>query len=326
MSYSAARTFLDVAPYALLAPGQGSQKPGMLTHWLSLPGAEQSLTRWSEICDLDLLRLGTTADATELVDTATTQPLVVAAALLAVAALHAAGGLGPDTIVAGHSVGELAAAAAAGVISPDDAIALAATRGRAMADACAADRTGMAAVLGGSLEEVLTRIAELDLVPANHNAPGHLVVAGRIEALAALSADRPADAKVVVLPVAGAFHTEFMAAARDTVTRAIGKLVPRDPIRPLLSNLDGRPVTSGADALTKIAAQITRPVRWDLCTTTLRQEARLTTLLELPPAGVLTAIAKRELPHLNRHPLRTPATLTAALDALTTPTRPGSTP
>ncbi|GAB0105529.1 hypothetical protein JMUB6875_45080 [Nocardia sp. JMUB6875] len=200
----AARRLLDVEPYALLAPGQGSQKPGMLTDWLSLPDAEQCLARWSEICDLDLLRLGTTSAATELVDTATTQPLVAAAALLAVQALRAAGGLGPGTIVAGHSVGELAAAAAAEVISPDDAIALAAIRGRAMADACAADDTGMAAVLGGTPDEVLTRITELDLAPANHNAPGHLVVAGRTAALTELAAARPPNTKVVILPVAGA--------------------------------------------------------------------------------------------------------------------------
>ncbi|WP_083914040.1 ACP S-malonyltransferase [Nocardia concava] len=313
---AAARPRLDVAPYALLAPGQGSQKPGMLIAWLSLPGAEQSLARWSEICDLDLLRLGTTAAATELVDTATTQPLVVAAALLAVEALRAAGGLGPNTVVAGHSVGELAAAAAADVISPDDAIALAAIRGRAMADACAADHTGMAAVLGGTPDEVLTRITELDLIPANHNAPGHLVVAGRTTALTDLSANRPPNTKVVILPVAGAFHTNFMTPARETVTRAIANLIPHNPTRPLLSNRDGRPVTSGTDALTKIASQITRPVRWDLCTATLRHSL-LTTTLELPPAGVLTAISKRELPHLPHHPLRTPETLTTALNTLT---------
>ncbi|WP_067708379.1 ACP S-malonyltransferase [Nocardia yamanashiensis] len=316
MTRSAAAVTTSPGPrFALLAPGQGAQKPGMLTPWLALPGAQERIARWSEISGLDLARLGTTAEAGELVDTATAQPLIVAAGLLAVEQLNALGALGADTMVAGHSVGELAAAAAAGVITPDEAIALAATRGSAMAAACATEPTGMAAVLGGDRAEVLAHIAKLGLVPANFNATGHIVVAGPRPALAELTADRPAAAKVVTLAVAGAFHTDFMAAAQDTVARTIAKLVPREPLRPLLSNADGLPVTSGADALAKIAAQITRPVRWDLCTETIRRSA-ITAIVELPPAGVLTGIAKRELPRLDRHPIRTPESLTAVLGGL----------
>ena len=166
---------------ALLAPGQGSQTPGMLAPWLELPGAAERLAAWSEISGLDLARLGTTATAEEITDTAVTQPLVVAATLLAHEELTRRGllaGKDADIIVAGHSVGEIAAYAIAGVISADDAVKLAATRGAEMAKACALEPTGMSAVLGGDEAEVLARLEALDLVPANRNAAGQIVAAG----------------------------------------------------------------------------------------------------------------------------------------------------
>ncbi|GAB0103057.1 ACP S-malonyltransferase [Nocardia sp. JMUB6875] len=294
---------------ALLAPGQGSQTPGMLTPWLELPGAADRIALWSKASGLDLLRLGTTATAEEIVDTAVTQPLVVAAALLAFAEIPQES-LPADTIVAGHSVGEFAAAAVAGVLSADDAVALAAIRGAEMAKACALEPTGMSAVLGGDEAVVLARLEELGLVPANRNAVGQIVAAGKLEALEALAANPPEKARVRALPVAGAFHTAFMAPAQDAVAEAIAKIAPNEPTRTLLSNFDGQPVGSGQDAIDKLAAQVTRPVRWDLCTETVRA-AGVSAVAELPPAGTLVGIAKRELKGTPNLALKTPADLPA---------------
>ncbi|WP_107655015.1 MULTISPECIES: ACP S-malonyltransferase [Nocardia] len=294
---------------ALFAPGQGSQTPGMLAPWLDLPGATDRLILWSMASGLDLVRLGTTATAEEITDTAVTQPLVVAAALLAYAEIPT-DSLPAATIVAGHSVGELAAAAVAGVISPDDAVKLAAIRGAEMAKACALEPTGMSAVLGGDEATVLARLAELDLIPANRNAAGQIVAAGRLDALAELAANPPEKARVRALPVAGAFHTAYMAPAQEAVTDAIAQIVPNDPTRTLLSNFDGKPVTSGRDAVAKLAAQVTRPVRWDLCTQTVRQ-AEVSMVAELPPAGTLVGIAKRELKGTRTLALKTPEDLPA---------------
>ncbi|MEU2254347.1 ACP S-malonyltransferase [Nocardia xishanensis] len=300
---------------ALFAPGQGSQTPGMLAPWLDLPGANDRLAQWSKASGLDLARLGTTATAEEIVDTAVTQPLVVAAALLAYAEIDQ-DSLPAATIIAGHSVGEFAAAAVAGVISPDEAVSLAAIRGAEMAKACALEPTGMSAVLGGDEAAVLERLAELDLVPANRNAVGQIVAAGKLDALAELAANPPEKARVRALPVAGAFHTAFMAPAQDAVAEAIAKITPNDPTRVLLSNFDGQPVASGQDAIDKLAAQVTRPVRWDLCTETVRQ-AGVSAVAELPPAGTLVGIAKRELKGTPTLALKTPEDL-PALAELTT--------
>lgn len=306
---------LAIGVIALFAPGQGSQKPGMFTPWIELPGTADRLELWSKASGLDLLRLGTTATAEEITDTAITQPLVVAAALLAYEELDRLDLIPADTIVAGHSVGELAAAAIAGVISADDAVALAAIRGAEMAKACALEPTGMSAVLGGDEAVVLARLDELGLIPANRNAAGQIVAAGALEALAELAANPPEKARVRALPVAGAFHTAYMGPAQDAVTAAVAQIAPGEPHLTLLSNSDGRPVTSGADAVAKIAAQVTRPVRWDLCSDTIRQAA-VTAAVELPPAGALVGIAKRELPGVANLGLKTPADL-AGVGSLT---------
>lgn len=282
----------------------------MLTPWLELPGTQDRLELWSKAAGLDLVRLGTTATAEEITDTAVTQPLVVAAALLAYEEIERQGLVPADTIVAGHSVGELAAAAVAGVLTADDAVALAAVRGSEMAKACSLEPTGMSAVLGGDEAAVLARLEELDLVPANRNAAGQIVAAGLLTALEELAANPPEKARVRALPVAGAFHTRFMAPAQEAVTAAAAKITPSEPTRTLLSNADGAPVTSGADALTKLAAQVTKPVRWDLCTAHLR-DAQVAGIAELPPAGTLIGIAKREMRGTPTLALKTPGEISA---------------
>lgn len=284
----------------------------MLAPWLELPGAAERVAAWSELIGLDLARLGTTATAEEITDTAVTQPLVVAATLLAYEELKKRALLAnADTVAAGHSVGELAAYAIAGVLSADDAVALAATRGSEMAKACAIEPTGMSAVLGGDESEVLARLEALDLVPANRNATGQIVAAGAVSALEKLAEDPPAKARVRQLATAGAFHTRYMASALDGYAAAAGRVTTSEPTTTLLSNADGQPVTSAADAMTKLVAQLTKPVRWDLCTAYLRDGANGTVagIIEFPPAGTLVGIAKRELRGVPTHAVKTPADL-----------------
>ncbi|GAB5902301.1 ACP S-malonyltransferase [Mycobacteroides chelonae] len=298
---------------ALLAPGQGSQTPGMLTPWLELPGATDQVEQWSKASGLDLVRLGTTATAEEITDTSITQPLVVALTLLAYDELTKRGHLNAKTtVVAGHSVGEIAAYAIAGVISADEAVALAATRGAEMAKACALDPTGMSAVLGGDEAEVLERLEALELIPANRNAAGQIVAAGRITALEKLAEDPPAKARVRQLATAGAFHTHFMAPAQEAYAAAAAAILPSEPVTTLLSNFDGTPVTSGVDAMEKLVNQLTSPVRWDLCTEYFKT-ADVQAVVELPPSGALAGIAKREMRGVTNQALKS----LEDLDALT---------
>src|SRR6516162_8063660 len=285
----------------------------MLSTWLELPGATEKMASWSSVSGLDLARLGTTASAEDITDTAVTQPLVVAATLLAHQELTARGVLADDVIVAGHSVGEIAAYAIAGVISADDAVALAATRGAEMAKACADEPTGMSAILGGDEAEVLARLEQLDLVPANRNAAGQIVAAGRLSALDKLAEDPPAKARVRALGVAGAFHTKYMAPALDGYAAVAAAVVTAEPTATLLSNRDGKPVASAAAAMDTLVAQLTQPVRWDLCTETLR-EHNVTAIVEFPPAGTLTGIAKRELRGVTARAVKSPADLDELAD------------
>jgi [acyl-carrier-protein] S-malonyltransferase len=292
---------------ALLAPGQGSQSPGMLTPWLDDPDVEDTLARWSELTGLELRRLGTTAEAEEIKDTAVTQPLVVAAALLAARRVDI-----PDGApVAGHSVGELAAAAIAGVLDEDTAVALAAVRGREMAAACALEPTGMSAVLGGEPSDVLATIERLGLDPANRNGAGQTVAAGPLAALARLAEEKPDKARVMPLAVAGAFHTRFMAPAEEALRAHAARITPADPVRPLLSNADGGVVDNGAEALRRLVAQVTRPVRWDACMAMLH-DLGVTAVIELPPAGALVGLVKRELKGTPTLALKTPEDLEKA--------------
>lgn len=301
---------------ALLAPGQGSQTPGMLTPWLELDGTRERVAGWSELTGLDLVELGTVADAAAIQDTAITQPLVVALALLAFEELERRHELPADTLVAGHSVGELAAAAMAGALSADDAVALAGVRGKEMAQACDLAPTGMAAVMGGEPDQVVDLLAEYDLTPANRNGAGQIVAAGLTDKIDEIIAARPeAVKKIIKLKVAGAFHTRFMASARDALGERAKKVTVADPTRTLLSNADGGVVTGGQEVLDGLVAQVTRPVRWDLCMVTMAERG-VTATAELPPAGTLTGLAKRELTDATPVALKKPEDLAKVAELL----------
>jgi [acyl-carrier-protein] S-malonyltransferase len=275
---------------AVLSPGQGSQKPGFLRPWLGLPGAESRLRWWSALAGVDLVHLGTEAGADEIKDTARTQPLLVAAALLAAEHLP----MYDVGLVAGHSVGELGAATLAGVLPAESAIALAGVRGQEMAAACALEPTGMSAVLGGDPDEVLAAIDRHGLYPANRNGAGQVVAAGSLDALAKFAEEPPAKARIIALQVAGAFHTPFMAPAETALGTVAAGATVGDPARIILSNLDGSAVVHGREMLQRLVRQVTAPVRWDLCMRTLRG-AGVTGVIELPPAGTLAGLIKREL-------------------------------
>ncbi|MEU6460463.1 ACP S-malonyltransferase [Streptomyces sp. NPDC046976] len=295
----------------LVAPGQGAQTPGFLTPWLELPGATDRVAAWSEAIGLDLVHYGTQADADAIRDTAVAQPLLVAAGILSTAALGAMSEIAPGA-VAGHSVGEITAAAFAGVLSDAAALKLVRTRGLAMADAAAITETGMSALLGGDPETSLAHLEKLGLTPANINGAGQIVAAGTLEQLAALSEDKPEGVrKVVALKVAGAFHTRHMAPAVETLAKAAAELAPADPKVPYVSNRDGRSVTSGAEVLERLVGQVANPVRWDLCMETFK-ELGVTALIEVCPGGTLTGLAKRALPGVKTLALKTPDDLDAA--------------
>lgn len=295
---------------AVVCPGQGAQSPGMLSPWLELPGTAELLGAWGESTGIDLVAHGTTSDAETIRDTAVAQPLLTASALATAAHALDATGPAPD-VLAGHSVGEFPAAALAGVLTADDAVSLVAVRGAAMARAAATTPTGMSAVLGGDAEEVLARLAALELTPANVNGGGQVVAAGALDALAALAAEPPARARVIPLQVAGAFHTSFMSPAVAELAAAAARTTTADPTVTLLSNADGAPVATGTEALDRLVAQVANPVRWDLVCERLLALG-VTGLLELAPAGVLTGLARRTLPGVATVALKSPDDLDAA--------------
>jgi [acyl-carrier-protein] S-malonyltransferase len=291
----------------VVAPGQGAQSPGFLAPWLDDPVFAERLHWLSVVSGLDLAHYGTEADAETIRDTAVAQPLLVASGLLAALAVfpHPADAFGQVGAVAGHSVGEITAAVGARVITAEQAMVLVRERGRAMAAAAARTETGMTAVLGGDRDEVLAKLAKHGLTPANDNGPGQVVAAGTIEQLAALHNDAPARARLASLPVAGAFHTEHMGSAVDTLARLARSVSTHDPRTALLSNRDGQVVHDGQEVLRRVVTQVRHPVRWDLCMQTMR-DLGVTGLLEMPPAGTLTGIAKRVLDGVQTFALKTP--------------------
>lgn len=287
----------------IVAPGQGAQSPGFLAPWLEQPSLAGRLDQLSEAAGIDLAHYGTAADAETIRDTAIAQPLLVAAGLLVAPAVF------PDLAeleaVAGHSVGEFTAAATVGVFTDEQALSLVRERGKAMADAAKQTATSMTAVLGGDRDEVLAKLEQHGLTAANDNGPGQVVAAGTVEQLEALAADPPAKARLVPLSVAGAFHTHHMQPAVDVLSAYAESVTPGEPRVPVISNADGKAVTAGRALRDRLVKQVSAPVRWDLCLQTMAERG-VTGILELPPAGTLTGIARRALKGVETFALKTP--------------------
>ncbi|WP_396327669.1 ACP S-malonyltransferase [Jatrophihabitans lederbergiae] len=298
---------------AIFAPGQGAQKPGMLLPWLDVPGIADEFARLCEVSGMDLVGLGTTASAEQIKDTAVAQPLIVALGVTVAAHLGLIGAAAH--VVTGHSVGELTAAAVAGVLTPDAAVELAAHRGAAMAAACARTPTGMAAVVGGSIDDALACLATAGLTAANYNGAGQIVAAGSSADLKTLAAAPPRGLRIVPLGVAGAFHTEHMAPAEWQLRSYAHELTPSAPKSTLLSNADGTAVPTGAEVVQRIVRQVTSPVRWDLCLDTCR-DLGVRVAIELAPGGILTGIARRALPGVDLLAIKSPDDLPAARELL----------
>ncbi len=308
----------------IAAPGQGAQTPGFLAPWLELPGVADLMADWSQLAGCDLITYGTAGDAEAIRDTAVAQPLLLAAGLAATEVLcgrldQARRQVG---IVAGHSVGELAAGTIAGVITPRDAMRLVSVRAPAMAKAAITVETGMTAILGGDETQVLATIEACGLTPANVNGAGQIVAAGTMEQLAALAADPPPGTRLRALSVAGAFHTHHMEPAVAALREAADTVTPADPAIVLLSNRDGAAVGSGADWLERIVTQVSAPVRWKECMQTMAALGA-TGFIELPPAGTLTGLARRMLPGVELVALKTPDDLDAARRVLAQHGAPG---
>jgi [acyl-carrier-protein] S-malonyltransferase len=292
---------------AVLSPGQGAQKSGFLAPWLSERPIVDRLEECSAAAGRNLAAAGTSMPDEGITDTAVAQPLIVAAGIATATVLD----LPRDTVLAGHSIGEFTAACLGGVLDVPDAMRLVTVRGREMAAASDDPPSGMAAVLGGDADEVVAAIDRAGCVAANHNGAGQIVAAGTKEALAALIANPPAGARVRPLAVAGAFHSPLMSSARAAVAAAAAEVTTSDATPGVVSNRDGRLVTSGADLLLRLVDQICRPVRWDLCMAAL-VELGVTAVIELPPAGTLTAMVRRAAPDIATLALNSPDDLPAA--------------
>ncbi|PPI48199.1 ACP S-malonyltransferase [Rathayibacter iranicus] len=295
----------------VVAPGQGSQTPGFLAPWLAVPSVAEQVAAHSEAVGIDLAAHGTDSDADTLRDTAVAQPLIVSAGLVSLSALLEGGRRERIAGIAGHSVGEITAAAGAGVLSEADALIFVRERARAMAAAASDTPTAMSAVLGGDEEVLLSRLDELGLEPANYNGGGQIVVAGATDALAALKEEPLPGTRVIPLQVAGAFHTRYMASARDSLATVAAKLAPADPTLQLWTNRDGSLVDSGARFLELLVGQVASPVRWDRCMAAFA-EAGVTGIIELAPAGALVGLAKRGLKGVPSLAIKTPDDLGAA--------------
>lgn len=297
----------------IVAPGQGSQTPGMLAPWLELPHFGDRLDWLSTVADIDLRAHGTTSDADTIRDTAVAQPLIVATGLVTLLELfpHPSDGWAVLGAGGGHSVGEITAAASTGVLTAEQAMVFVRERARAMAKSAAVSHTSMAAVLGGDRDEVLASILKHGLTPANDNGAGQIVAAGTVEQLAAFEADPPAKAKIRPLSVAGAFHTAHMQPASNTLGRLARAMTTHDPRVALVSNADGQVMSSGHEVLKRLVTQVSSPVRWDLCMQAFA-DLGATGILEIPPAGTLTGLIKRALPGIATFALKSPDDLDAA--------------
>jgi len=294
----------------VVCPGQGSQTPGFLAPWVAEPSFRDHLQSLSDAASMDLLAHGTVSDADTIRDTSVAQPLIVAAGLLTLRALlesrrDQVGG------VAGHSVGELTAAAAAGILSEGDAMMVVRERGTAMADAAALEPTGMSAVIGAEEAELLAKLDVLGLEPANFNGGGQIVVAGDVGALEQLKQDPPAGARVIPLQVAGAFHTRYMASAVDRLRAATESVERHDPSLTIWTNNDGSAIDSGSAFVDLLVGQVSSPVRWDKTMESLAT-AGVTGIIEVAPAGALVGLAKRGLKGVPTVAVKTPDDLDAA--------------
>jgi [acyl-carrier-protein] S-malonyltransferase len=299
---------------AFTFPGQGSQRPGMGRPWVDHESWEL-VDEASDVADRDVARLLLDADAEELKDTRHAQLTTFVSSLMV---LDAAERLGLEPgFCAGHSLGEYTALTATGALGFDEGVRLVCERADAMHQAGVENPGTMAAVLGldDDQVEVACRRADSDVWVANFNAPGQIVIAGSAEGVAAagIVAKELGAKRVMPLQVSGAFHTPFMAAARDRLRKAIAEANPRDTEVPVISNVDALAHDTGVEWSSLLSAQLTSPVRWKHCLLALEDEG-VTEFVELGPGGVLTGMAKRTVEAARTIAVSTPEDLEKLLE------------
>ncbi len=299
---------------AFTFPGQGSQRPGMGLPWREHESWEL-VDEASEIAGRDIAELLCSADADELRDTRNAQLTTFVSSLMVLDAVERLG-IEPS-FCAGHSLGEYTALTATGALGFDDGVRLVTARAAAMHDAGNAQPGTMAAVLGldDDMVEVACRRADADVWVANFNAPGQVVIAGSpagVEA-ASVHAKELGAKRVMALQVAGAFHTPFMASARDRLRTALAEARPRDTDVPVVSNVDAMAHDQGDDWASLLSAQLSSPVRWKQCLLTL-EDAGVTDFAELGPGAVLTGMAKRTVSDCRTISVATPEDLDKLLE------------
>ena len=293
-----------------MTPGQGSQTSGMYSTWITDTANKDLIAKYSELIDLDLFHYGTSATQAEITATNIAQPLLTALAFMSFGKLEV--NSNSNIIYSGHSVGEFSAASLAGFYSDKSAMKLVNVRGKAMAEAAASNSaTGMSAVLGGDKTEVIRHIEQFDLVPANVNSNGQIVASGLLSNLEKLSENPPASTKVRKLEVAGAFHSQFMKSAESELEKEFAQVEVANSNSSFISNKDGQIVKDSSEMKNRLITQITSPVRWDLCQAKMI-ELGVTGMLELAPAGVLTGIAKREMPGVELFAIKSPEDIPGA--------------
>jgi [acyl-carrier-protein] S-malonyltransferase len=284
-----------------------------LSPWLERDKFKLEIQKYSEILEMDLVHFGTVADADQIKDTRIAQPLIVAASMASYAVL--VDSLQDDSLfsgVAGHSVGEIAAANIAGALGTEAALKFVRARGEQMALAASLENSSMAAVVGGEQNLVLEHLTKLGVDAANYNGKGQIVAAGSSPKIQELIANPPAGTRVVGLAVAGAFHTSFMETAKVALGSLAGSIRTENPKLLLWSNSDGSRVDSGDKFLELLINQVSKPVRWDLTMDSMASDG-VSAVVELLPGGTLTGIAKRAMPGVATFALKSPEDIEKAL-------------
>lgn len=309
---------------ALLFSPQGSQAVGMGRDLAErYPEAVEVFRLAEDVAGWSVSDVAWHGPADRLNETRQTQPCLVATSLACLAALRAGARVADINLqpafVAGHSVGEYAALAAAGVLSTPDAIRMVARRGELMAEAQVDG--GMAAVIGLERDAVADIIAATaspaDLVVANDNAPGQVVISGTRDALlTAEDALRAAGARrVISLPVSGPFHSPWMAEVSDQLAAAFEQVTWSDAQPPVVSNVTAEPVTDADRIRSLLAEQVRSPVEWVASVRRMVEEG-VDTFLECGPGSALTGMVKRIAPGTRTLNVADVATLDASLHAL----------